>query len=71
MAIVQGPEASPSFSAPVPNTSSGDKLRQVPTLPLTLRDPEHSMFIRDQLAALNTLDTEIQPSAATFPFPPQ
>lgn len=44
-------------------------LRQVPTLPLTLRDPQHGMFIKRQLVVLNTLDTENQPSAATFPFP--
>lgn len=44
-------------------------LRQVPTLPLTLRDPQHGMFIKGQLVVLNTLDTENQPSAATFPFP--
>lgn len=66
---LQGLEVSPSFSAIVPNTSLWDKLRQVPTLPLTLRGPQHSMFIRGQLVALNILDTEIHPSAATCPFP--
>lgn len=46
---MQGHEVSPGFSAIVPNTSLWHKLRQVPTLPLTLRDPQHGMFIRGQL----------------------
>lgn len=66
----RGLKVSPSLSAIAPSTSLWDTRGQVPALPLTLRDPQHEgTSINGQLAALNTLETENQPSAATAPSP--